>query len=124
MKQKIQQKLHARRRRRKNSRKASDPFAARVYKITRDPKGNRLTHMKITGGALKVKDIIDGEKAEQIRVYSGEKFYTEDIAEKGSICAVAGLTKTYCRTGAWSRNRRAGISHRACNDVQPAARRR
>ena len=83
----------------KNIRKASDPFAARVYKITRDPKGNRLTHMKITGGALKVKDIIDGEKAEQIRVYSGEKFYTEDIAEKGSICAVAGLTKTYAGQG-------------------------
>ena len=83
----------------KNSRKASDLFAARVYKITRDPKGNRLTHMKITGGALKVKDIIDGEKAEQIRVYSGEKFYTEDIAEKGSICAVAGLTKTYAGQG-------------------------
>lgn len=74
-------------------------FAARVYKITRDPKGNRLTHMKITGGALKVKDVIDGEKAEQIRVYSGEKFYTEDIAEKGSICAVAGLTKTYAGQG-------------------------
>ncbi len=83
----------------KNTKNSSAEFAARVYKITRDPKGNRLTHMKITGGALKVKDVIDGEKSEQIRVYSGEKFYTEDIAEKGSICAVAGLTKTYAGQG-------------------------
>lgn len=75
------------------------PFAARVYKITRDPKGNRLTHMKITGGCLRVKDVINGEKAEQLRVYSGEKFYTEDTAEAGSICAVAGLADTYAGQG-------------------------
>ena len=74
-------------------------LAARVYKITRDVKGVRLTHMKITGGILKVKDLIDGEKVEQIRVYSGEKFYTEDAVEKGSICAIAGLTKTYAGQG-------------------------
>jgi small GTP-binding protein len=77
----------------------STDFGARVYKITRDPKGSRLTHMKITGGTLSVKDVIDGEKAEQIRIYSGDRFYTCDNAEAGSICAAAGLTKTYAGQG-------------------------
>lgn len=74
-------------------------FGARVYKITRDPKGTRLTHMKITSGTLKVKDLINGEKAEQIRIYSGDKFRTADVAEAGSICAAAGPVKTYAGQG-------------------------
>jgi len=75
-----------------------DDFGAKVFKITRDAQGNRLTHMKITGGVLKVKDIIKThgteEKINQIRIYSGEKYLTESVLEAGAICAVTGLTKT------------------------------
>ena len=69
-------------------------FGARVFKITRDSQGNRLTHMKITGGVLRVRDILSGEKINQIRVYSGEKFETVNEAEPGMVCAVSGLTQT------------------------------
>lgn len=81
-----------------------EDFGARVYKITRDSRGTRLTHMKITGGCLKVKDAVvtsdddessTGEKAEQIRIYSGEKYETVDRAAAGEICAVAGLKATF-----------------------------
>ena len=79
-------------------------FGARVYKITRDPAGRRLTHMKITGGTLQVKDQLKGEngwtdKAEQIRLYSGSQFKTESQAGAGTICAVAGLENTYAGEG-------------------------
>lgn len=73
-------------------------FAAKVYKITEDKTGGRITHMKITGGQLKVKDVIpsaknaDGEKVNQIRVYSGEKYITADSADSGTICAVTGIS--------------------------------
>lgn len=67
-------------------------FQARVFKITRDGQGNRLTHLKITGGCLKVKEEIDGEKVNQIRIYSGEKYEAVPEAGAGSICAVTGLT--------------------------------
>ncbi len=70
-----------------------EEFGARVYKITRDNTGNRLTHMKITGGSLKVKDILGGEKVNQIRIYSGEKYETRNEAAAGMVCAVTGLTK-------------------------------
>ena len=80
-------------------------FGAKVYKITRDALGNRMTHMKITGGRLLARDVIQGstrqgkeeweEKINQIRVYSGEKFEAVSEAEAGSICAVTGLTRTY-----------------------------
>lgn len=70
-------------------------FAARVYKITRDEHGKRLTHMKITGGQLKVKEMISREKADQIRIYSGEKFRSVDETEAGDICAVTGPELTY-----------------------------
>ncbi len=79
-------------------------FGAKVYKITRDPQGNRLTHMKITGGMLRVKDVLGNggdasnrweEKVNQIRIYSGEKYETRQQAEAGCICAVTGLTRTY-----------------------------
>ena len=73
-----------------------DGFAARVYKITRDEQGNRLTHMKITGGELKVRDILTGkEKVNQIRLYSGERFETVDQVSAGEICAVTGPDMTY-----------------------------
>lgn len=75
-------------------------FGAKVYKISRDDQGNRLTHLKITGGTLKVKDVIavpgmeEGEKVNQIRVYSGAKAEMVSEAESGMICAVTGLTET------------------------------
>jgi translation elongation factor EF-G/predicted RNA-binding protein with PIN domain len=75
-----------------------EEFGAKVFKITRDDQGNRLTHMKITSGALKVKDPVVSneltEKVNQIRIYSGEKFHTESQVEAGVVCAVTGLTKT------------------------------
>lgn len=77
---------------------ADDLFGARVYKISRDGQGNRLTHLKVTAGVLKVKDAVSGEspeKVNQIRVYSGEKYEAVSSAEKGMICAVTGLACTY-----------------------------
>ncbi|MGF6375557.1 ribosomal protection tetracycline resistance protein [Clostridiales Family XIII bacterium PM5-7] len=71
-----------------------EDFAARVYKITRDQQGNRLTHLKITGGALNVREVLS-EKVNQIRIYSGEQFTTVNRVEAGAICAVTGLTQTY-----------------------------
>lgn len=77
-------------------------FGAKIYKISRDGQGNRLTHMKITSGVLKVKDTITGgndtegiweEKVNQIRIYSGEKYETAAEALPGTICAVTGLTR-------------------------------
>ncbi len=99
-------------------------FGAKIFKISRDEQGNRFTHMKITGGSLKVREtitnkrggntntsissndsiikesmIVDSkiweEKIKQIRVYSGEKYEMVNEIEAGSICAVAGLTQTH-----------------------------
>ena len=81
-------------------------FGAKVFKILRDTQGNRLTYVKITGGALKVRDVLsylpknaeDGQMAEkvnQIRIYSGEKYETVDMAGAGCVCALTGLTGTY-----------------------------
>lgn len=81
-------------------------FEAKVYKISRDDQGNRLTHLKVTGGRLKVKGTVSGgntekpseawqEKVNQIRVYSGERYEAVPEAEAGTICAVSGLTRTY-----------------------------
>lgn len=74
----------------------SDEFGARAYKISRDEQGNRLTHLKITGGMLKVKDTLgkDSEKVNQIRIYNGNKYTTVSEIEAGSICAVTGITMT------------------------------
>lgn len=73
-------------------------FGAKIFKITRDDQGNRLTHMKITGGQLKVKDVIVGidveEKINQIRIYSGVKFEAPNTVEAGTVCAVTGPIKT------------------------------
>jgi len=75
-----------------------DRFGAKIYKIGRDEQGNRLTYMKITGGRLKVRDVLTNgvweEKITQIRFYSGQKFEAVNEAEAGSICAVAGLSQT------------------------------
>lgn len=74
-------------------------FGAKVYKISED-KGQRLTMMKITGGSLKVKEVlkseknINAEKVNQIRLYSGEKFNAVDEAQAGTVCAVTGITFT------------------------------
>ena len=74
-------------------------FGAKVYKIFED-KGQRLTMMKITGGSLKVKEVlkseknINAEKVNQIRLYSGEKFNAVDEAQAGTVCAVTGITFT------------------------------
>ena len=100
-------------------------FGAKVYKISRDSSGSRLTHLKVTSGVLKVKDILNGyagkkssmnesdtsevsekstlgkeadrweEKVNQIRIYSGEKYEMVQEAEAGMICAVTGLNYTY-----------------------------
>ncbi|WP_132253992.1 translation factor GTPase family protein [Natranaerovirga pectinivora] len=73
-------------------------FGAKIFKITRDEQGNRVTHLKLTGGSLKVKDLLTlsdwQEKVNQIRIYSGEKFETISGIDAGAICAVTGLTKT------------------------------
>ncbi len=77
-----------------------DLFSAKVYKILRDNQGNRLSCMKITGGSLKNRDLINGEKVTEIRIYSGVKFETTDKVEAGSVCAVQGLLKTFSGQGA------------------------
>ena len=76
-----------------------DEFGARIFKLSDDPQGARLTHMKITSGCLKVKDVLHGsgwaEKADQIRIYSGAKYQTVDQAPAGMVCAVTGLTAAH-----------------------------
>ncbi|MBQ3970489.1 MAG: TetM/TetW/TetO/TetS family tetracycline resistance ribosomal protection protein, partial [Clostridia bacterium] len=73
-------------------------FGARVFKISEDPRGSRLTFLKITGGTLNVKEIlksdrnIAGEKVNQIRIYSGEKFVQTESASAGTVCAVTGIS--------------------------------
>ena len=79
-----------------------EDFAARVFKISRDPQGVRLTWMKVTGGALRAKTLLSGatrgepwqEKADQLRRYNGTKFQTIDTAPAGTIVAVTGLNRT------------------------------
>ena len=88
-----------------------EQFGARVFKISRDEQGSRLTHLKVTGGSLKVKMLLSNgregikeedvweEKADQIRIYSGSGYHTVTEAKAGSICAVTGLTRTYAGEG-------------------------
>ncbi|MBO5462227.1 MAG: TetM/TetW/TetO/TetS family tetracycline resistance ribosomal protection protein [Clostridia bacterium] len=81
----------------------SNEFSAKVFKISHDAKGERLTHLKITGGSLKVKETVSyngkTEKINGIRVYSGQKFNTVDEMQAGGICAVTGLTSLNCGDG-------------------------
>lgn len=84
-----------------------ESFGAKIYKITRDSQGERLSHMKITGGTLKVKSVLSNgkpgesgediwqEKVNQIRIYSGEKYTMVSEVKAGTVCAVTGLTATY-----------------------------
>ena len=78
-------------------------FAARVYKISRDAQGNRLTWLKVTGGSLKVRTLLryndaEGnpveEKISGLRVYSGQKFDTAEEVRAGWVCAALGLSAT------------------------------
>lgn len=78
----------------------SEEFGAKVYKITRDENGNKLAHMKITGGRLKVKaKLCESEKVDQIRKYSGSKFTAVNEAIAGEVCAVKGLQNVYAGEG-------------------------
>ncbi|MBR6524429.1 MAG: TetM/TetW/TetO/TetS family tetracycline resistance ribosomal protection protein [Clostridia bacterium] len=84
----------------------SADFGARIYKIARDPQGARLTYMKVTGGRLRVRDLLTNRRADmhedsiwaekvgQIRLYSGAKFTTVDEVPSGTVCAVTGLNYT------------------------------
>lgn len=74
-------------------------FGARIYKISRDEQGSRLTHMKITGGRLSVRQQLSCGKVNQIRIYNGSRFETVQEAEAGTICAVTGLEDTFCGQG-------------------------
>ena len=78
-------------------------FGARVFKITRDERGERLTWLKVTGGQLRVREVLHGpnweEKVNQIRLYSGAKFTAVDVAPAGIVCAVTGLTRTTAGEG-------------------------
>ena len=67
------------------------PFGARVYKITRDEKGNRLAHIKVMQGTLSVRDTIGEEKVTQIRIYNGEHYQTVPTVTAGHICSITGL---------------------------------
>ena len=74
-------------------------FSARVFKISHDAQGKRLTHLKVTGGTLRVRDAISyggrQEKAAQLRIYTGGRFRPVDQVPAGGICAVQGLTATW-----------------------------
>lgn len=75
-------------------------FGARVFKISRDDKGERLTFLKVTGGKLVVKMPINKEeKINQIRIYSGAKYETVNEVEAGGVCAVTGLSSSYIGQG-------------------------
>ena len=77
-----------------------DEFGAKVYKISRDKQGTRLTHLKITGGSLKVKTLLkEDEIVDLIRIYSGTGYSTVQEIPAGSVCAITGLNSTYCGEG-------------------------
>ena len=85
-----------------------DEFGARVYKIGRDKQGNRLTHLKVTGGTLRNKMIVGGgEKIEQIRLYNGESFKSVQSAGAGMVCAVLGPAGSYAGQGLGCEGKRA-----------------
>ncbi|MBP5159774.1 MAG: TetM/TetW/TetO/TetS family tetracycline resistance ribosomal protection protein [Lachnospiraceae bacterium] len=85
-----------------------ETFAARIFKITRDEKGSRMTHLKVTGGKLSVRDTVEyedrfgekiSEKVSRIRIYNGAKYATADSVEAGTVCQVYGLSKTVAGAG-------------------------
>lgn len=86
-------------------------FGARVFKVSRDGAGNRLTHLKVTGGALRVKMPVNNaasapssreaweEKADSLRIYGGGGFQAVNCVEAGGVCAVTGLSRTFAGQG-------------------------
>lgn len=76
-------------------------FGGRIFKISRDAKGERLTYMKVTGGSLKCREQIEGTegKVNQIRIYSGARYETVEEASSGTVCAVTGLGETSAGQG-------------------------
>lgn len=75
-------------------------FGAKVFKISADERGQRLTHLKVTGGVLKTRDVVcNGEKVNELRIYSGEKYQSVREALPGMVCAATGLSKTYAGEG-------------------------
>ena len=85
----------------------NENFGAKVYKISKDNKGNRLTHIKITGGELHVKDIIKAsrgakdweEKVNELRLYSGDKYESVSKVQGGDVCVIPGFNETYSGQG-------------------------
>ena len=83
-----------------SSRDQKSDFGARVFKISRDDKGERLTWLKVTHGRIKVKmSLADGEKIHQIRIYSGDRYEMAGEADRGTVCAVTGLTGSFAGQG-------------------------
>ena len=81
-------------------RKYPEAFGARIFKISRDEHGERLTHLKVTGGSLKVKTAPQGtEKINQIRIYDGARYELAEEVSAGTVCTVAGLSQTRCGDG-------------------------
>lgn len=73
-----------------------DQFAARVFKISHDDRGNRLSWVRVLGGSLEAKrEVLPNEKADQLRVYNGNKFSIQQSVPAGSVCAITGLTSSY-----------------------------
>ena len=80
---------------------ALEAFGAKVFKVSQDEQGTRLTWLRVTGGELKVKAQLTGEadgepwaeKANQLRLYSGAKYTLTEAIGPGQVCAVTGLTK-------------------------------
>lgn len=77
----------------------SNELRGRVYKITRDGQGKRLSFVKLTGGSFSVREPVNGEKISQIRLYSGQKYEAVERAEAGDVCALLGLDSTYIGQG-------------------------
>ena len=77
----------------------SNAFGAICYKITRDRNGNKLTHIKVLSGTVKVRTILEDEKITEIRLYNGDKYEPVQEVGKGEICVLVGLTKSYIGHG-------------------------
>lgn len=73
----------------------SDQFSARIFKVSHDQKGERLAWIKVTGGQLPAKMTLNDEKADQIRIYNGEKYTIQSVLTAGQVGAITGLTKAY-----------------------------
>lgn len=76
-----------------------EEFGARAIKIVREADGSRLTYLKVTGGTLPVKTLLDGEKVDQIRLYSGSSYRLLQEAPAGTVCAVTGPHRSFCGQG-------------------------